>query len=448
MARIQEYILFYAELIISTAICSTMAATIAVLILMYLIHKRKPKVYLLDFSCYRPPNSCRLPMSMFLENVLLDGTDPDSIAFQVKILEKSGFSEETCIPPSLTCLPIRKSLSFALEEVTTVMFSAVSDLFEKHNINPRAVDVLISNSSLFCPTPSLSTLIINKFRMRSNIKNFNLSGMGCSAGLIAVSLAKDLLRVHSNSLALIVSTEALVLNWYKGKVPSMLLTNCLFRMGGAAVLMSSRKQDKGRAKYELQHLVRTNKAQDDQSHACVFQDMDPENKQGISISKDILHVAGDALKANIGALGPMVLPISEQIRYGISILIRKIWSQRRRKTRIPNFKKAFEHFCIHAGGRAVIQGIERNLELRKEDVEASKMTLYRFGNTSSSSLWYELSYIEAKGKMKKGDRVWQIAFGSGFKCNSAVWKCVANVGAEKENVWRDIIHSYPVEIPN
>ena len=69
-------------------------------------------------------------MSMFLENVLLDGTDPDSIAFQVKILEKSGFSEETCIPPSLTCLPIRKSLSFALEEVTTVMFSAVSDLFE------------------------------------------------------------------------------------------------------------------------------------------------------------------------------------------------------------------------------------------------------------------------------------------------------------------------------
>ena len=33
-------------------------------------------------------------MSMFLENVLLDGTDPDSIAFQVKILEKSGFSEK------------------------------------------------------------------------------------------------------------------------------------------------------------------------------------------------------------------------------------------------------------------------------------------------------------------------------------------------------------------
>ncbi|XP_068328064.1 3-ketoacyl-CoA synthase 7-like [Pyrus communis] len=446
MARIQEYVHVFPDLVEPATACYTMAA-IAGLVLMYLLRKGEPRIYLVDFSCYQPPKSCRLPTSMFLEKVLLDGTDPESAAFQIKILEKSGFSEETSIPPSLTCLPIKKSLQFALEEVKAVMFGAVSDLFNKHNINPREIDVLISNSSLFCPTPSLSTLIINKFGMRSNIRSFHLSGMGCSAGLIAVGLAKDLLRVHENSLALIVSTEGLHLNWYTGKVRSMLLTNCLFRIGGAAVLMSSRNQDKGRAKYELQHLVRTNNAQDDRSHACVFQDIDPENKQGISISKDILHVAGDALKANIGALGPLVLPLSEQFRYGVSILSRKVWSGRR-KIHVPDFKKAFEHFCIHAGGRAVIQGIEKNLELRKEDVEASKMALYRYGNTSSSSIWYELSYIEAKGKMKKGNRVWQIGFGSGFKCNSAVWKCVSDVGAESTNVWREIIHSYPMEVPN
>ncbi|KAM1380009.1 hypothetical protein ACFX2I_021802 [Malus domestica] len=446
MARIQEYVHVFPDLVEPATACYMMAA-IAGLVLMYLLRRREPRIYLVDFSCYQPPKSYRLTTSMFLENVLLDGTDPESAAFQIKILEKSGFSEETSIPPSLACLPIKKSLQFALEEVKAVMFGAVSDLFNKHNIHPREIDVLISNSSLFCPTPSLSTLIINKFGMRNNIRSFHLSGMGCSAGLIAVGLAKDLLRVHENSLALIVSTEGLHLNWYTGKVPSMLLTNCLFRMGGAAVLMSSRNQDKSRAKYELQHLVRTNNAQDDQSHACVFQDIDPENKQGISISKNILHVAGDALKANIGALGPLVLPLSEQFRYGVSILSRKVWSGRR-KIHVPDFKKAFEHFCIHAGGRAVIQGIEKNLGLRKEDVEASKMALYRYGNTSSSSIWYELSYIEAKGRMKKGDRVWQIGFGSGFKCNSAVWKCVSDVGAESANVWREIIHSYPMEVPN
>ncbi len=37
---------------------------------------------------------------------------------------------------------------------------------------------------------------------------------------------------------------------------------------------------------------------------------------------------------------------------------------------------------------------------------------------------YVLAYIESRGGVKRGERVWQLSFGSGFKCNSAVW--VAN----------------------
>ena len=38
-------------------------------------------------------------------------------------------------------------------------------------------------------------MIVNKFKMRSNVVTYNLSGMGCSAGVIAISLARDLLQV-------------------------------------------------------------------------------------------------------------------------------------------------------------------------------------------------------------------------------------------------------------
>ena len=67
------------------------------------------------------------------------------------------------------------------------------------------VDILVVNCSLFNPTPSLSAMIINHFKMRSNIVSYNLAGMGCSAGVIAVNLAKELLQasLHIDVLSLL-----------------------------------------------------------------------------------------------------------------------------------------------------------------------------------------------------------------------------------------------------
>ena len=128
-----------------------------------------------------------------------------------------------------------------------VLFSVVQNLISKLKIDPKSSDILIMNCSIVCPTPSLASMIINKFGFRSDILSFNLSGMGCSASLLSVSLAKDL-KLHRNSLALILSTESVCSNIYHGKVKSMLLANCLFRMGSAAVLLSNRNGDKKIAK--------------------------------------------------------------------------------------------------------------------------------------------------------------------------------------------------------
>ncbi|KAH1081080.1 hypothetical protein J1N35_020841 [Gossypium stocksii] len=82
-------------------------------------------------------------------------------------------------------------------------------------------------------------------------------------------------------------------------------------------------------------------------------------------------------------------------------------------------------------------------------MEPSRMTLHRFGNTSSSSLWQELAYMEAKGRVSGGDRVWQIAFGSGFKCNNAVWRALrwTPMGESRGNPWKGEIEEYPVKVP-
>ncbi|KAE8680024.1 3-ketoacyl-CoA synthase 18 [Hibiscus syriacus] len=410
------------------------------------IMSRTRSVYLVDYSCYLPPPHLKVEHHRFMEHCKLMGAfDGSSLEFLGKILERSGLGEETCAPEAMHCLPPRPTTAAARQEAEQVIFGALDTLFANTNVKPRDVGILVVNCSLFNPTPSLSAMIINKYKMRSNVKSFNLGGMGCSAGVIAIDLAKDMLQVLRNSYAIVVSTENITQNWYFGNKKSMLIPNCLFRVGGAAILLSNKSADQSRSKYKLVHAVRTHIGADDKAFNCVRQEQDDDGKTGVSLSKELMSIAGHALKTNITTLGPLVLPISEQLLFFVTLVAKRLFNAKI-KPYIPDFKLAFDHFCIHAGGRAVIDELEKNLQLLPIHVEASRMTLHRFGNTSSSSIWYELAYTEAKGRMRKGDRLWQIAFGSGFKCNSAVWLALKNVKPSAGNPWEGCIHRYPVKL--
>ena len=165
--------------------------------------------------------------------------------------------------------------------------------------------------------------------------------------------------------------ESLTLNGYVGNSRSMLIPNCLFRMGAAAVLLSNRSSDRRHSKYQLVHTLRTHKGADDKGYHCVFQKEDPDKRLGVALSKDLLAVAGEALKNNITTLGPLVLPISEQILFLVNLIARKIFKMKM-KQYVPDFKLAFEHFCIHAGGRAVLDELEKNLQLSEWHMEPSR----------------------------------------------------------------------------
>ncbi|XP_047338046.1 3-ketoacyl-CoA synthase 1 [Impatiens glandulifera] len=431
-----------------------LAALAGLVMLMGLLWSQKPRsIYLVDFACYKPENDRKITVDSFVkmtEN--LGGFSDETVQFQSRISSRSGLGDETYLPKAITSDPPNLCLKEARLEAEAVMFGALDALFEKTGIKPEEIGILIVNCSLFCPTPSLSSMIVNHYKLRSDIKSYNLGGMGCSAGLISIDMAKDLLKANPNSYAVVVSTENITLNWYFGNDRSMLLCNCIFRMGGAAVLLSNKSSDKSRSKYSLIHTVRTHKGADPNSYNCVYQKEDDEGTVGVSLARELMAVAGDALKTNITTLGPLVLPFSEQLMFFITLMRKKLNSRSRTKKikpYIPDFKLAFEHFCIHAGGRAVLDEIQKNLQLTEWHMEPSRMTLHRFGNTSSSSLWYELAYTEAKGRVSRGDRVWQIAFGSGFKCNSAVWRALRPIVSNelKGNPWDDSVHRYPVKVP-
>ena len=52
----------------------------------------------------------------------------------------------------------------------------------------------------------------------------------------------------------------------------------------------------------------------------------------------------------------------------------------------------------------------------------AQAVMYDYGNVSSSTTWYALSYIETAQGVAAGDKVLQIGVGSGIKCGVNVWQ--------------------------
>ncbi|RLM54481.1 hypothetical protein C2845_PM10G06220 [Panicum miliaceum] len=228
-----------------------------------------------------------------------------------------------------------------------VIFAVIDDLFAKTSAKAHNIDILIVNCSLTTMIPSMADMIVNRYKLRSDTRNVHLSGMGCSAGLIAVGLARNLLQTMPHGArALVVSTEIMTGNFYAGKERSMQLANVLFRMGGAAVLLSTSRDD---ARFELTHIVRKSTGAQDSAYRCVFQEEDGEGILGIKLSKDLVAIAGAALRANITTAAPVVLPFSEQLLFFLSSIAQKVFIIRKSagKFRYRQDQKRHPLFYLH-----------------------------------------------------------------------------------------------------
>lgn len=514
-----------------------------------LARDRGVQIYIRDFEVLRPDDSCMIStedMLRLARTTYHYSSKP--LTFMRKVSINSGLGDRTYMPLSIRDKEI--TLEAAREEAQYVMFNTVDSLLRKTGVSPADVGIVVTNCSLFCPTPSLSAMLVNRFGFPEDVRTFSLGGMGCSASIIGLDMIKGLLseqpyhrRGHGErrqknekhapsqpapaptasgagyrlpqgdlparsagpqnplspnkpNYALLVSFENMTLNFYDGFNRSMLMPNILFRLGCAAVLLTADPTD---AKYRLRSLVRTHIGDQDDAYRCIYQTEDDVGKRGVYIGKDVPKCAGRAMTQNVNVLFRDVLCLREKLGFAKSMLKYKRDMRAYKKAMarvgegdaagdaardggsragskagtadgvavrrdqvaqgaqgaqaapsaqsapasaapgaasglpekprppVPSITRSIQHMCFHTGGRAVIDELQKLFALEEAQVAASRATLYRYGNTSSSSVWYELAYHESTGAVKPGDNVWQIAFGSGFKCNSAVWQATPNI---------------------
>ncbi|KAK8941509.1 3-ketoacyl-CoA synthase 17 [Platanthera guangdongensis] len=404
-------------------------------------------VLLLDYSCYCPDadHRCNLELCEYF-GMRSRRYSPESADFMRAIYRKSGLGDETYAPPYIFQPDLDSKLPHAIVEADDGMCSAVAALLSKTSVAPEMISTLIVACSMFSPVPSLASRIVNRFRFRSDVKSFNLSGMGCSTGALGMDLAARILR-RSPGYALLVVTEATGLNWYFGDNRHMLVTNCIFRVGTAAALLTSNPACRDSAKYELLKSLRTHHGSEDTAYNAAMQADDGKGGIGVALTKDLVRVAGSSLRSHISSLAPRVLPVSELARYAWRVVRSVVKGERKAAAaHVPDFTTAFEHMCIHAGGKAVIDAVGRIMGFDDWVIEPARMCLHRFGNTSSSLVFYELGYFEATSRVRRGDRVWILAFGTGFKACSVVCRALRDVRMAPDNPWKDSVHRFPLKL--
>ncbi|XP_023519195.1 3-ketoacyl-CoA synthase 12-like [Cucurbita pepo subsp. pepo] len=411
--------------------------------------KRDQQCYILDYQCFKPTDDRMLGTELCRD--LMRRTKNlglEELKFLLKAVVNSGIGEQTYGPRVVfSGKEQRPSLLDSISEVEEFFHDSLLKLFQKSGVSPSQIDLLVVNVSMLSTSPSLASRIVNRYKMREDIKVFNLSGMGCSASLISVDVVRRMFKSYKNSYAIVVTSESLTPNWYSGNDRSMILSNCLFRSGGAAILLTNKRDLRHKSMFKLKCLVRTHHGALDESYDCCYQKEDDQGNLGFHLGKSLPRAATRAFTDNLREISPKILPITEIFRLTILTIIHKLSSASSSKPRwgkpTANFRSGAEHFCLHTGGKAVIDGVGKSLSLTEQDLEPARMTLHRFGNTSASSLWYVLGYMEAKKRLKKGDRVLMISFGAGFKCNSCLWEVVTELGGRKGNVWEDCINAYP-----
>ena len=182
-----------------------------------------------------------------------------------------------------------------------------------------------------------------------------------------------------NKRVLIVAHENITNNYYAGNNRSCLVSNCLFRVGGAACLMSNRypplftvsltraskislrlqqvlsllyfsmihtvpdafnfpcrPADRKVAKYQLMHSVRSHIGADDDAFNAIRQREDEDGIRGILLQRNVVPTAATALKTNIKSLAPLVLPFTELVRSAFSTdSLSKPYAQRAALSSLP-----------------------------------------------------------------------------------------------------------------
>ncbi|WIA34976.1 hypothetical protein OEZ86_013257 [Tetradesmus obliquus] len=398
-------------------------------------------VLLVDFAVYKPPEELKIEyFATQKASRKWQECKEENYEFISKVFTRSGISPcGTYLPAWINPIHTKEpkyDMDTAKKEAEMTMCGALSELLEKTGIRPQEIDILVTNCSIYCPTPSLASMLVNHFKMRQDIQSYHLGGMGCGNGVMALSLIRDLLQARPNSIAVFVPSEITTYCFYPGLQKDYMVANAIFRMGGAAAMFTNKPAYWRSAKYALQHNVRVHTGADDGAYSCMGWGPDKNGVNGVYLRKDVPLQAAKALEACLRNIAPKILTWGQYAEAAYNLFEKAVLG-RAVPEYVPDFTQCIDHFALHAGGYAVLKGLQQAMRLPADRMLPSFATLRDFGNTSCSTTWYVMAYMESIEGIKRNQTIMQIGMGGGMKAGVNVWRALRDVKVT-HNAWRHL----------
>jgi len=260
---------------------------------------------------------------------------------------------------------------------------AVRRALDGAGLAPREVDHLFFVTVTGIGTPSLDARLVNRLRLRPDVKRTPIFGLGCVAGAAGTARAADVLRAFPGEVAVLLSVELCSLTLQREDVSiANIIASGLFGDGAAAVVLSGGERPPARSGPRVL------------ATRSVFYP-DTERIMG-------WDVVDGGFKVVLSAKVPSL--VTEHVRGDVDAFL-QAQGLRRGDVR---------HWIAHTGGPKVLEAFEAALELPQQALRRSWDSLRKTGNLSSASVLFVLSELLASGEARPGDLGLLMAMGPGF----------------------------------
>jgi len=272
--------------------------------------------------------------------------------------------------------------------------AAARGALDHAGLEPEDIDLVITTSCTGIMIPSVCAHLIPALGFRPQTKRLPITELGCAAGTVALSRAREFLRCYPGRNVLIVSHELCSLTYQRGDQSMQALVGAmLFGDGAAGVVVRGDGGARG-AGLRL-----------DVNASFLFEDS--WGYMGFDVRDSGLHLILD--KGIPGAVERQIGPV-----------LNGFLAEQGRSARDVDF------FCLHPGGRKILDEIARVFSLCPSRARASYDCLAEVGNLSSASIYVVLHNLMERYAPRAGDTGLVVGFGPGFSAEMLLGTWVQN----------------------